>query len=109
MGRRWPARRSGRRRVTDPCVAQCRPGDHGRSLADGPPVGVVVDLTEVSFLASVGMSVLIEASRRVADVSRFAVIAEGPATGRPLTMMGLGETFAIYTDLDAAVAALSGE
>lgn len=72
-------------------------------------MGVVVDLTEVSFLASVGMSALNEASRRVADVSQFAVVADGPATGRPLTMMGLGETFAIYTDLDAAVAALSCE
>lgn len=64
---------------------------------------LIVDLTGVPFFASVGMTVLIEASRRVGADARFAVVADGPATSRPMTMMGLDRAFAIYTNLDAAL------
>lgn len=69
--------------------------------------GLIVDLTDVTFFASVGMTVLVEASNRVGERARFAVVAQGPLTARPLTLMGLHETFSIFTDLDAALAGLA--
>lgn len=75
-------------------------------LAESPPDGLIVDLTDVPFLASMGMTVLIEANRRVGDDTAFAVVADGPSTERPLKMMGLENSFTIYTDLDAAITAL---
>jgi len=48
------------------------------------PAGLIVDLTGVHFLASVGMSVLV-AAQQAADAMlvRFGIVAEGPATSRP--------------------------
>lgn len=77
-------------------------------LAQSRPSALIVDLTEVPFLASVGMTVLVETHGRVAEVAIFAVVAAGPATARPLTLVGLDKTFSIYTDLDAALAAIPG-
>lgn len=74
-------------------------------LTEAEPAALIVDLTEVPFLASVGMSVLIEASRRVGESVTFAVVADGPNTNRPLVLMELDQTFAIYTDKAAAIAA----
>lgn len=76
-------------------------------LSGNQPPALIVDLTEVLFLASMGMTVLIETSRRVSEAAMFAVVADGPSTARPLTMMGLDKIFPIYPDLDAAVAALA--
>ncbi|RRQ29175.1 anti-sigma factor antagonist [Rhodococcus sp. Eu-32] len=80
-------------------------------LAENVPTTLIVDLTDVSFLASVGMTVLIEVSRRVADTANFAVVADGPSTKRPMTLMGIDQMITVYTDLDAALAAVpsSGE
>lgn len=79
----------------------------GSAIGEASSSAIVVDLTSVEFLASVGMTVLIEASRLVGTSTTFAVIASGPSTARPLTVMGLDQTFAIYPDLDTAVAALA--
>ncbi|KZF02596.1 anti-anti-sigma factor [Rhodococcus sp. EPR-157] len=76
-------------------------------LTELEPTALIVDLTNVPFLASMGMSVLAEANRRIGDAAVFAVVADGPSTARPLTMMGLDQQFVIYTDLDAAVAAVA--
>lgn len=77
-------------------------------LTELSPAALIVDLTNVPFLASMGMSVLSEASRRIGDAAQLVVVADGPSTARPLTLMGLDEKFVIYTDLDAAVAGLAG-
>ena len=69
------------------------------------PTRVVIDLSEVAFLASSGMSVLIDASTRMGSAAHFGVVAAGPNTARPLELVGLGRTFTIYTTLDAALAA----
>jgi anti-sigma B factor antagonist len=64
---------------------------------------LIVDLSGVTFLASVGMTVLVEISRRVAPFGTFAVVADGPATRRPLTLTGLDQTITVFTDLDSAI------
>ncbi|RRQ25290.1 STAS domain-containing protein [Rhodococcus sp. Eu-32] len=76
-------------------------------LAEHAPPALIIDLTDVPFLASVGMTVLLDASRRVTDATEFAVVADGPTTARPLTLLGLDQEMTLYTDVATAVAALS--
>ena len=75
-------------------------------LTEAEPSALIIDLTDVPFLASVGMSILIETCSRMGTTAQFAVVADAPNTGRPLTLMGLNDTFAIYTDRSAAITAL---
>ena len=68
------------------------------------PVGLIVDLTEVEFLASVGMSVLLAAQEEADAVrARFGVVAEGAATSRPIRLLGLDAILALYPTLDDAL------
>ncbi|MBY6412291.1 anti-sigma factor antagonist [Rhodococcus sp. BP-252] len=67
---------------------------------------LVVDLSGVTFLASVGLTVLVEISGRVTPFGTFAVVADGPATRRPLTITGLDRTITVFTDLDSAIDAV---
>ncbi|MCR6483180.1 STAS domain-containing protein [Amycolatopsis sp. OK19-0408] len=60
------------------------------------PALLVIDLTEVSFLASVGMTVLLKARRAEATRLRVVAPADG-AVGRALELMGLREVLAIAT------------
>lgn len=69
-------------------------------LADVPSA-LIIDLTEVSFLASAGMTVLVKAKERSGDRG-FAVVADGPATSRPLSILGLDSELSLCASLDAA-------
>lgn len=73
------------------------------ALADAPSV-LIVDLSEVQFLSSAGISMLVETHRLThrAGMS-LRVVAEGPATSRPMRVMGLGEIIDIYPTVDEAV------
>jgi anti-anti-sigma factor len=73
------------------------------SLAD-EPVALIVDLSELDFLASAGMSVLIQANDAAGKARRFAVIADGPSTSRPMKLLGLDSVLSLYSTLDAALA-----
>lgn len=75
-------------------------------LIDGGPSALVIDLTEVSFLASVGLRILAETHERVGGTGKFAVVASGPVTARPIQLTKLDEFLALFTTLDEAVAAL---
>jgi anti-sigma B factor antagonist len=69
------------------------------------PAGLIVDLTEVEFLASVGMSVLVAAQQEANAISaRFGIVAEGAATSRPIKLLGLDAILALYPTLDEALA-----
>lgn len=70
------------------------------------PSAVVVDLSDVDFLASAGMAVLVAAREKADGVLGFGVVAEGPATSRPLRLVGLAELIGVYATLDEALAAL---
>jgi anti-anti-sigma factor len=73
------------------------------------PAGMIIDLSKVDFLASAGMSVLMS-SHSSADHSRsFAVVADGPVTHRPLTLMGLDEVLPLYRSLNDALSELRSE
>jgi anti-sigma B factor antagonist len=70
------------------------------------PSGLIMDLTAVSFLASVGLRILAETHERVGGAGKFAVVASGPVTARPIQLTKLDEFLAVYATVDEAVAAL---
>lgn len=70
---------------------------------------VIVDLSDVEFLSSAGISVLVETHRLTActDLS-LRVVAEGPVTSRPLHLMRLDEVIDLYPTVEAAVQGRDG-
>jgi anti-sigma B factor antagonist len=83
-------------------------------LADDPPT-LVIDLTEVTLLASVGLRllatanerfVLATANKRFGESGGFAVVARGPETIRPIELTDLNEVFDLYLSLNDALAAV---
>mgnify|MGYP005986885619 CR=1 FL=1 len=77
-------------------------------LAEAAPAALIVDLTDVVFFASVGMTVLLDAAARLGDAATFAVVADEATTARPMTLVGLDQTLSMFTDLEAALAAVAG-
>jgi anti-sigma B factor antagonist len=75
-----------------------------KEQAGGDPSHVVVDLSEVEFMDTAGLEVLLEewdSSRQLGG--RMCLVAqEGPIT-RLLEVSGLHELFDLYAELDAAV------
>ncbi len=71
------------------------------------PAALVVNLTDVEFLASAGMSVLIAAHEKATPSIAFAVVADGPVTGRPLRLVGIADIVDVYPTLDEALAKLA--
>jgi len=70
------------------------------------PAAIIVDLTGVDFLASAGMGVLVAARDQAASDVGFGVVASGPATSRPLKLVGLADIIGLYSTLDEARTAL---
>ena len=68
------------------------------------PAAVVVDLSDVKFLASAGIAVLAAARERSDGRFGFGVVADGPATSRPLRLVGLADHIGLYATLDQALA-----
>ena len=66
------------------------------------PEALIVDLSAVDFLASAGMNVLVNAQEDLAPAVRFGVVADGPATSRPLKVIGIDTIVALYRTLDDA-------
>jgi anti-sigma B factor antagonist len=75
--------------------------------AKSSPAAVVIDMTGVEFLASAGMGVLIAAQDDLAPTITLAVVADGPATSRPLKLVGVTDVVDLYATLDEALAALT--
>jgi anti-sigma B factor antagonist len=69
------------------------------------PVAVIVDLTDLEFLASAGMTVLLTAHGEIDESAQFAVVADGPAVARPMRLVGVDKLLMMHTTLDAALAA----
>jgi anti-sigma B factor antagonist len=67
------------------------------------PKALIVDLSEVTFLASVGLRLLVSTHEKVSKSGEFAVVASGPVTSRPIQLTQLDEVFAMYPTLDAAL------
>lgn len=71
------------------------------------PQAIVVDLSAVDFLASTGMGVLVAAHDRLPAGTRFAVAADGPATSRPLDVIGFAGILGVRPTLHDALEAVT--
>jgi anti-sigma B factor antagonist len=71
------------------------------------PKGLIVDLLKVDFLGSAGISVLMKTRDNLGDSLPFCVVADGPATHRPLTLLGINELMTLCRRLDDAVSKLT--
>jgi anti-sigma B factor antagonist len=71
------------------------------------PSGLIVNLTDVDFLASAGMGILVAAHDLASPEVKFAVVADGPVTSRPLKLVGIADIVSLYPTLDEALSALS--
>jgi anti-sigma B factor antagonist len=72
--------------------------------ADGP-VRVIVDLSEVEFIDSTALGVLIEARTKLPNRRGFVLAAPGLETRRALEISGLDRHFAVHDSVDEALAA----
>ncbi len=72
---------------------------------DQRPAGVVIDFTDVEFLASAGMGVLVAAQDKAGADVPLRVVADGPATSRPLKLVGIADIVSLHPNLDEALAA----
>lgn len=77
------------------------------AVLGGESGGLIVDLGKLEFLASAGMAALVDGHRTAAERIPFAVVADGPATSRPLEVTGLTELFPVYATLEEAVTELA--
>jgi anti-sigma B factor antagonist len=75
------------------------------ALAEDPPA-LVIELSGVSFMASVGLRVLAATREKVGKALPLAVVADGPAAGRPIKLTGLDNIISLYPTLDQALTAL---
>ncbi len=71
------------------------------------PDGLIVDLSKVDFLGSAGISVLMKTKDSISDSTQFCVVADGPTTHRPLTLLGINEIMPLCRTLDDAVSKLT--
>jgi anti-sigma B factor antagonist len=70
------------------------------------PTGLVIDLSDVGFLASAGLQALVATHNNVSPSAQFAVVANSAATSRPIQLTGLDQIFELYPTLDEALTAL---
>jgi len=70
------------------------------------PTALVVDLSDVEFLASAGLQTLVTTQEKLGTSIQFAVVAEGAATSRPIQLTGLDEIFELYPTRAEAVTAV---
>jgi anti-anti-sigma factor len=78
-----------------------------RAAVAKDPSSLVVDFTAVEFLASAGMGILVAVHDELTPKVNFCVVAEGPATSRPLKLLGIADIIPLYSTVDEAVAALT--
>jgi anti-anti-sigma factor len=76
------------------------------AAAASAPAAVVVDFSAVEFLASAGMGVLVAAHGDLSPAVKLVVVADGPATSRPLKLVGIADVVDLFATLDEALSAL---
>jgi anti-sigma B factor antagonist len=74
-------------------------------LCSEQPERLVVDLSEVGFVDSTALGVLIEARTTLADRQTFLLAAPGLETHRALAISGLDQHLAVHETVDSALSA----
>ncbi|WP_372507687.1 STAS domain-containing protein [Mycobacterium shimoidei] len=70
----------------------------------GDPTVLVIELSAVDFLASSGLRILVATQEKVSKSTQVAVVADRPATRRPIQLTDLDKVFSLYMSLDDALA-----
>ncbi|MGV8873260.1 MAG: STAS domain-containing protein [Rhodococcus sp. (in: high G+C Gram-positive bacteria)] len=72
--------------------------------ADAAEGGLVVDLTDVSFLSSSAITVLVRVCNRLPEASRMALVAVTGVVVRPVQLSGIDRVMATFATVPDAVA-----
>ena len=75
------------------------------ALEEDPPV-LVVELSEVIFMASVGLRILAATQEKVGKSIQIAVVTDNAAASRPMQLTGLDNLISLYPTADEALTAL---
>jgi anti-sigma B factor antagonist len=75
------------------------------ACCDEAPDRLIVDLSDVKFIDSTALGVLIEARTRMPNRRGFLLAAPGLETRRALEISGLDRHFTVHESLDSALAA----
>jgi anti-sigma B factor antagonist len=75
------------------------------ALEEDPPA-LAIELSEVTFMASVGLRILAATQDKVGKSIQIAVVADNAAASRPMQLTGLDDVISMYPTLDEALAAL---
>jgi anti-sigma B factor antagonist len=75
------------------------------ALEEDPPA-LVVELSGVIFMASVGLRILAATQEKVGKLIQIAVVAANAAASRPMQLTGLDKLIALYPTLDEALTAM---
>jgi anti-sigma B factor antagonist len=75
------------------------------TACDDGPERIVVDLSEVEFMDSTALGVLIEARSKLANRKAFMLAAPGVETKRALQISGLDRHFSVHESVEDALAA----
>ena len=76
------------------------------ALEEDPPA-LVVELSEVIFMASVGLRILAATQEKVGKSIQLAVVADNTAASRPMQLTGLDKLISLYPTVDEALTALN--
>src|ERR1700744_1965811 len=76
------------------------------ALEEDPPA-LVVELSEVIFMASVGLRILAATQEKVGKSIQLAVVADNMAASRPMQLTGLDKLIWCSRKLDEALIALA--
>ena len=71
-----------------------------RGLLGSSPTAVIVDFSDVVFLASAGMSALVEIQELLGPKAKLVVVADGSATSRPIKLVGIDKIVELHPTLD---------
>lgn len=66
-------------------------------------------MTHVDFLGSTGMQVVMITRNQLSPATRFGVVADGPATSRPLKITGVADVVELFSSLDVALVCFAEE
>lgn len=66
------------------------------------PKALIVDLSAVDFLASAGLQALVATHEKIGGSAGFAVVADGPATSRPIQLTGLDQVLSLSSSVAEA-------
>ncbi|MGA8124615.1 MAG: anti-sigma factor antagonist [Mycobacterium sp.] len=69
------------------------------------PSVLVIELSEVTFMASVGLRILAATQGKFSKSIRIAVVTNSAAASRPIQLTGLDNVIALYPTLDEALTA----